>query len=61
MAIGIAFQHADDRDDGELVEHAAEAAARIRTLSDEALQIASGHGTQGATLAAIARWFSSRA
>jgi geranylgeranyl pyrophosphate synthase len=61
MAIGIAFQHADDRDDGELVEHATAAAARIRTLSDEALAIASGHGPQGATLAAIARWFSSRA
>jgi geranylgeranyl pyrophosphate synthase len=61
MAIGIAFQHADDRDDGELVEHAAKAAARIRTLADEALEIAAGHGPHGATLAAIARWFSSRA
>ena len=30
MAIGIAFQHADDRDDAELVEHAAAAAARMR-------------------------------
>src|SRR5262249_19055778 len=36
MAIGIAFQHADDRDDHEFVEHAAAAAERIRMLGDEA-------------------------
>src|SRR5262245_9811668 len=36
MAIGIAFQHADDRDDREFVEHAGAAAARIRELGDEA-------------------------
>lgn len=61
MAIGIAFQHADDRDDGELVEHAAAAAARIRMLGDEARAIAAGHGPHGATLVAIAEWFASRA
>jgi geranylgeranyl pyrophosphate synthase len=61
MAIGIAFQHADDRDDGELVEHAAAAAARIRELGDEARAIAAGHGAHGATLVAIAEWFASRA
>ena len=61
MAIGIAFQHADDRDDGEFKEHAAAAAARIRSLADEALAIAAGHGPHGETLAAIARWFAERA
>ena len=61
MAIGIAFQHADDRDDGEFAEHAAAATARIRSLADEALAIAAGHGPHGETLAAIARWFAERA
>ncbi len=61
MAIGIAFQHADDRDDGELTEHAAAAADRIRELGDEARAIAAGHGAHGATLVAIAEWFVSRA
>jgi geranylgeranyl pyrophosphate synthase len=37
MAIGVAFQHADDRDDAELTEHAAAAAARMRELCDQAL------------------------
>ena len=61
MAIGIAFQHADDRDDHEHVEHAAAAADRIRVLCDEAMRIAAGHGSRGTTLAAIAAWFASRA
>ncbi|HEU0032453.1 MAG TPA: polyprenyl synthetase family protein [Kofleriaceae bacterium] len=61
MAIGIAFQHADDRDDHELVEHAGAAAARIRSLGEEARAIAAGHGAHGATLTAIADWFVARA
>jgi geranylgeranyl pyrophosphate synthase len=61
MAIGIAFQHADDRDDHELVEYAAVAAERIRTLGEEANAIAQGLGSRGATLASIAAWFASRA
>jgi hypothetical protein len=60
MAIGIAFQHADDRDDAEFVEHAAAAARAIRELGDEAHAIASRFGVRGATLAAIARWFASK-
>jgi len=60
MAIGIAFQHADDRDDGEFVEHATAAARRIRELGDEATAIAHGFGARGAMLAAIARWFASK-
>jgi geranylgeranyl pyrophosphate synthase len=61
MAIGVAFQHADDRDDAELVELAATAAARMRTLCDEARAIADGLGPRGATLAAIAGWIAGRA
>ncbi|MEO8706820.1 MAG: polyprenyl synthetase family protein [Kofleriaceae bacterium] len=61
MAIGIAFQHADDRDDGEQVAHATTAAARIRELGDEARTIARAHGESGVTLVAIAEWFAARA
>ena len=60
MAIGIAFQHADDRDDQEFVEHAAVAAQRIRELSGEANAIASAFGARGQALAAIAAWFASK-
>jgi geranylgeranyl pyrophosphate synthase len=61
LAIGIAFQHADDRDDGELLEHAAAAAERMRILADEARELARGFGPRGETLEAIAGWFVSRA
>jgi geranylgeranyl pyrophosphate synthase len=60
MAVGIAFQHADDRDDAEFLEHANAAAERIRILGDEARAIA--HGLPGGQrLVAIADWFASRA
>ena len=61
MAIGIAFQHADDRDDAELVELAQTAAARMRTLCGEAREIARDLGPRGATLEAIAAWIADRA
>lgn len=61
MAIGIAFQHADDRDDRELVELAQTAAARMRTLCGEARAIAAGLGPRGARLDAIAAWITARA
>ncbi|HEX3479310.1 MAG TPA: polyprenyl synthetase family protein [Kofleriaceae bacterium] len=61
MAIGIAFQHADDRDDHELVELAGVAAARMRALCSEARAIAAGFGPRGATLDAIAAWITARA
>lgn len=61
MAIGIAFQHADDRDDNEFTEHAAAAAERMRLLGEEACALASRLGPRGATLEAIAGWFASRA
>lgn len=61
MAIGVAFQHADDRDDAEFLEHAAAAAARMVALGDEAREIAGRFGPRGETLDAIAAWFASRA
>jgi len=60
MAIGIAFQHADDRDDGEFVEHTDTAAHRMRTLAAEARSIASSL-PQSSRLLAFAEWFASRA
>jgi geranylgeranyl diphosphate synthase type II len=61
LAIGVAFQHADDRDDAELVELAVVAAARMRTLCDEARAIARDLGPGGGTLDAIAAWIAARA
>jgi geranylgeranyl pyrophosphate synthase len=61
MAIGVAFQHADDRDDAELVELAQAAAARMRTLCGEARDIARSLGARAATLEAIAAWIAGRA
>ena len=61
MAIGIAFQHADDRDDREFTELADAAADRMRSLGAEAREIAATLGSRGAVLDAIAAWFASRA
>ncbi len=61
MAIGIAFQHADDRDDGELVELADQAAKRMRVLGADAEAIAASLGEGGRRLAAIAAWFAAQA
>lgn len=59
MSIGIAFQHADDRDDAELVEHAEAAARRMRELCDEAI-IAVAH-LRSEVLDGLARWIAARA
>jgi len=61
MAIGIAFQHADDRDDAEFVELAATAGARMRALCAEARDIARELGPRGATLEQLAAWIADRA
>jgi geranylgeranyl pyrophosphate synthase len=61
LAIGIAFQHADDRDDAEFVDLAAIASARMRALCGEASDIATGLGPRGATLGHIAAWIADRA
>jgi hypothetical protein len=59
LAIGIAFQHADDRDDAELVEHAAAAADRMKTLCAQARSEL--HGLHAPVLDELARWIASRA
>jgi geranylgeranyl pyrophosphate synthase len=59
LAIGIAFQHADDRDDAELVEHAAAAAERMRVLCSQAL--AEVRPLSAPLLDGFAAWIASRA
>ena len=61
MAIGVAFQHADDRDDAEFIELAAAAGARMRALCGEARDIARDLGPRGATLEQLAAWIAERA
>jgi geranylgeranyl pyrophosphate synthase len=59
MAIGIAFQHADDRDDAELTEHAEAAAIRMRALCDEAREAVQPLGST--VLESLATWIYVRA
>jgi geranylgeranyl pyrophosphate synthase len=59
LAIGIAFQHADDRDDAELTEHAAEAAQRMRILCNEARQLVQPLASP--LLDSLASWIAARA
>ncbi|HEX5060151.1 MAG TPA: polyprenyl synthetase family protein [Kofleriaceae bacterium] len=59
MAIGIAFQHADDRDDAELTEHAERAAERMRVLCGEARQAVQPLGST--LLDSLASWIAARA
>ncbi len=71
MAIGIAFQHADDRDDHDFPELAAAATERIRELCAEALAIASRFGARSGSrirrandpgrLTEIAQWIAGAA
>src|SRR5580704_8339166 len=61
LAIGIAFQHADDRDDAELVDMAAAAAERMRELCGEARREIAQLGSRAAHLDAIAQWIMARA
>ncbi len=49
-AYGIAFQHADDRDDAEHDQHAAAARARLQALVTEACALVSPLGPAGARL-----------
>ena len=61
LAIGVAFQHADDRDDGEFGDHAAMAAQQMRSLCERASEIARGLGAPAQRLAEVAAWIGSRA
>jgi geranylgeranyl pyrophosphate synthase len=60
MALGIAFQHADDRDDAEFVEHAQQASARMRELCGRAAELARSLAPES-TLHQIAVWMGARA
>ena len=61
LAIGIAFQHADDRDDAELAEHAAAAADRMRQLCAEARASVATVRPGPSILDELAAWIASRA
>ena len=54
-AYGVAFQHADDRDDAEHGQHADAARARLQTLIDEACAAVAPFGAAGARLFDFAR------
>ncbi|MEZ4399524.1 MAG: polyprenyl synthetase family protein [Kofleriaceae bacterium] len=56
LAIGIAFQHADDRDDGERPEQAAAATARAKLLGAEAAALATSLGPSAQVLVELATW-----
>lgn len=56
MNIGIAFQYADDRDDGEHGRYRERARARSQELTDDAVRIAASFGERGRELSAIAAW-----
>ncbi len=55
MAYGIAFQHADDRDDAEHAQHAGAARQRLEALVGEACVTVAGLGAAGTRLAGFAR------
>ncbi len=61
MALGVAFQHADDRDDGEHAELRERARARIDSLAGEAELLARGLGDRAGPLIALASWIRSKA
>jgi len=61
LAIGIAFQHADDRDDAELLEHAEAAAMRMKQLCEEARGELRRTGLVPSVLDELASWIASRA
>jgi geranylgeranyl pyrophosphate synthase len=60
MALGLAFQHADDLDDGEHGHLADRARARWAELVDQALAEVAPLGPRGVRLAALARWVGAR-
>jgi geranylgeranyl pyrophosphate synthase len=53
-AYGVAFQHADDRDDAEHGQHAAAARVRLETLVTEASAAVAPFGPSGARLVEFA-------
>jgi len=60
MAVGIAFQYADDRDDGDFDELAEAARAQTRGLVDAALAAIDRYGQRAWHLRSLASWIGSR-
>jgi len=56
MAVGIAFQHADDLDDGDFARHRVHAEARRAELAGQAIDLLARFGGRGELLADLARW-----
>lgn len=56
MAIGVAFQHADDRDDGDFAQYAEKARGRIEELTEQAVSLAMRFGPAGRILRVLASW-----
>ena len=61
LAIGIAFQFLDDRDDDELQNLRDYAQQRINEVSTEAIQLSTSLGRNGRKLLSLAEWISSKA
>lgn len=61
MSIGIAFQHADDRDDAEFTEFAQDSARRMRELCERAAELARQLPSSDGPLLQIAQWMGARA
>ncbi len=59
MAIGVAFQHTDDRDDGEFRSFSETTQTRIQSLCREAQETVSHLGRPGTLLRQIAHWIQS--
>jgi len=56
MALGLAFQYADDLDDGDFPQHRAHQTKRRGELGRKAAELATDLGEGGALLADIGRW-----
>src|SRR5690606_38347945 len=61
LAFGVAFQHADDILDDDQPALREAAAVRIRELTDECRELASGFGAAARPLRALADWIDERA
>lgn len=61
LDVGVAFQHADDLDDGDFAEQADQAGKRRHELASRAAQELEALGEPGATLRDFATWIGSAA
>ncbi|MEM9488781.1 MAG: polyprenyl synthetase family protein [Myxococcota bacterium] len=61
MAVGVAFQHADDRDDQDFAAFRQRAGERMAALTGEAEKLALGLGPEAHMLLEFARWMGSLA